>query len=149
MKSTFSSYINNRKVVLENKAYLNYNVVQINFVLQHDTCVGIAQDSSSGSVMWLIIMNEQLNSIRNNDTYKIIAFTDDIFILIKGKYFFHLKNLVKETLDKVYEWAKKFRFDFNINKYDKSVRKILPSSQSSSLTSIISNMEMKSNVLGS
>lgn len=99
----FSSYFKNRYVVVDGNSCLKYNI-------------GVPQGSSAGSILWLIIMNELLNEFDTNRTYKVIAFADDIIVLLKAKASSHFKELAKEPLDIIHKWAAKFKLKFNVDK---------------------------------
>lgn len=68
----FNSYLRNRKIIVGRDRTI-------------ETTVGVPQRSSAGPILWLLIMNEFMNMIQNRDKYELIAFADDLLLIIKTR----------------------------------------------------------------
>lgn len=61
-------------------------------------CWCVSQGSSAGPVLWLIIMNELSDEFKNAE---VIAFSDNILIILKTSAFFHFREMAINPLEKV------------------------------------------------
>lgn len=67
------------------------------------------QGSSVGPVLWLLIMNRLLDELRDNENYRVVAFADDLLIMMRAPGSFHFKELSKHPLRIIDNWATKYK----------------------------------------
>lgn len=92
LKHMISDYIHNRKIIIKENEYLNYNT-------------GVPQGSSIGPTLWLMIINDLFLKSKN-ENYKIIVYADDIVILLKSSASYHFTELSKEPIQDIIDWCK-------------------------------------------
>ena len=63
---------------------------------------GIAQGSRSGQLLYFIYANDLTNTITNVD---IIAYADDVLLVLNGENMDQMINIINETLKKVSMWC--------------------------------------------
>lgn len=66
-----------------------------------------------GSVFRLLIINDSHTNIPTVAYHKIVAFANDILVLVAAVC---LRSLAIEPLDRIMEWSKKYKLNFNIEK---------------------------------
>lgn len=102
LKHMITDYLYNRKIIINDKEYLNYNT-------------GVLQGSSLGPSLWLLIINELLLKSKNKN-YKIIVYADDITILLKSSASFHFTELSKEPIQDIIDWCELHSLELSVNK---------------------------------
>lgn len=60
--------------------------------------VGIQQEPSCGPIVRLMIVNKLLENVTNEGGFKIIAFADDIMVILQASAFSHFKDLLRNRL---------------------------------------------------
>jgi len=73
---------------------------------------GCPQASCLGPGMWNIFYNSLLN-LRFTGSTKIIAFADDVLLLIRGQTVSEIDNIANLELTKISKWARENKFRFN------------------------------------
>lgn len=68
-------------------------------------------------------MNELLEELSMYNEFKVIAFADDILIILRAKASFHFKELPAGPLKLVSDWAGNHFLKFNLSKSNFTVLK--------------------------
>jgi len=76
---------------------------------------GCLQGSCLGPGMWNILHNSLLN-LKFTCSTKIIAFPDDLLLLIRGQTVSEIENIANLELTKISKWARENIFRFNEKK---------------------------------
>lgn len=79
------SCLDNRMIMVHDKDFINYNI-------------GAPQGSISRPMYWNIIKNELLRENRGHNNYQIIAFVDDLLVILIANSSFQFRILVDESL---------------------------------------------------
>lgn len=84
-KYFIKSYIDNRNVIIDQDDQLPYNI-------------GIHQGSSLRPILWLLVINELLHELKLYREFEVIAFADDILIILRAKASYNFNILSSESL---------------------------------------------------
>lgn len=98
-----TSLSQNRKVIIDLDDQFSYNI-------------GISQGSSLGPILWLLNINELLDEFNFYNEYKLIAFADNILVILRAKASYHFTDLSSDPLKIISEWVDKHSLKFNLNK---------------------------------
>lgn len=76
--------------------------------------ISVPQGSSLGPTLWLLIINELLNTSRGR-AYRLKAYADDV-ILMSATASFHFTNMSIEPIDTIIDWCNKYKLKLSISK---------------------------------
>ncbi|XP_075167884.1 uncharacterized protein LOC142240049 [Haematobia irritans] len=71
---------------------------------QATTTRGLPQGGVISPVLWLIILDEILSALSNRGI-KVVAYADDIVIMVSGKFLDTISDVMSESLKSLAEWA--------------------------------------------
>ena len=83
-----------------------------NSVVQKKISKGKPQGSASGPGVWNLLYNSLLNVEYTKNT-KVIAYADDLVILLKGKTQVEVENYANIETQKVAKWARNNKISLN------------------------------------
>jgi hypothetical protein len=83
-----------------------------NSIVQKKISKGVPQGSASGPDFWNLLYNSLLNIEYTKNT-KVIAYADDLIILVKGKTQVEVENYANIEIQKVAKWARNNHMSFN------------------------------------
>ena len=86
-----------------------------NLTVERDLSRGCPQGSCCGPSLWNIQYDSPLNLHYKPDT-KVIAFADDVLVMIKGKSSLIIENKANVKIKKISNWAKNNKITFNTSK---------------------------------
>jgi len=95
----------------ERTAFLTMN----NCIVQRKISKGCPQGSASGPGIWNLLHNSLLNLEYIKNT-KVIAYADDLMILVKGTTQVEVENYANIETQKVAKWARNNKMSFNDQK---------------------------------
>jgi hypothetical protein len=97
-----------RSYFSERTVFLTMN----NSIVQKKRSKGLPQGSASGPGFWNLSYNSLLNIEYTKNT-TVIAYTDDLVILVKGKTQVEVENYANIETQKVAKWARNNKMSFN------------------------------------
>lgn len=97
-----NSYLSNRRVIVDDSSSVVNNI-------------GVPQGSSIGPIIWLLVINVLLDNCMNND-YTIIAYADDINILMSATASYYFSEMSKAPIRLIEDWCNNFGLSCSINK---------------------------------
>ena len=84
-------------------------------IVERKISKGCPQGSASGSGFWNLLYNSLLNLEYTKNT-KVIAYADDLMILVKGTTQVEVENYANIETQKVAKWATNNKMSFNDQK---------------------------------
>lgn len=89
--------------------------VNNNFKYSKQYNIGVPQGSSLGPILWLMIINTAL-AIFHDPNVKLVAFADDLLLLVKSSTFSHFGRIITDFLDVLKSWAARYSLKFSVPK---------------------------------
>uniref|UniRef100_A0A1B6E1N0 Reverse transcriptase domain-containing protein n=1 Tax=Clastoptera arizonana TaxID=38151 RepID=A0A1B6E1N0_9HEMI len=99
------SYLSNRKVVVRSG----------NHVKEWEATMGCPQGSVLGPIFWNMVMDEMLQSFRE-EGIECIAYADDLAIVVSGNSRLELETAAQDAMDALAGWARKLRLTISPTK---------------------------------